>query len=71
MADPPPTYQDVARTLALPIGSIGPTRQRCLAQLRTMLARTPGFTAGSGRPAAGEGTAPAGYWAPATIRSTG
>jgi RNA polymerase sigma factor (sigma-70 family) len=40
IADPPPSYQDVAYTLRLPVGSIGPTRQRCLAQLRQMLGRT-------------------------------
>lgn len=40
IADPPPSYQDVAYALSVPIGSIGPTRQRCLALLRTMLDRT-------------------------------
>jgi RNA polymerase sigma factor (sigma-70 family) len=40
IADPPPSYQDVAATLQLPMGSIGPTRQRCLALLRKMLGRT-------------------------------
>jgi RNA polymerase sigma factor (sigma-70 family) len=38
MADPPPSYADVAAALDLPVGSIGPTRQRCLATLRRMLA---------------------------------
>lgn len=37
MADPPPSYQDVAETLTMPVGSIGPTRARCLERLRTML----------------------------------
>lgn len=36
-ADPPPSYEDVSQTLDMPIGSIGPTRQRCLDRLRTEL----------------------------------
>jgi RNA polymerase sigma factor (sigma-70 family) len=36
VADPPPAYADVAEALDMPIGSIGPTRQRCLTQLRTL-----------------------------------
>jgi RNA polymerase sigma factor (sigma-70 family) len=34
MADPPPAYADVADVLEMPVGSIGPTRARCLGQLR-------------------------------------
>lgn len=34
--DPPPAYSDVAAALDMPIGSIGPTRARCLAKLRTL-----------------------------------
>jgi RNA polymerase sigma factor (sigma-70 family) len=34
MADPAPSYEDVAAALDMPIGSIGPTRARCLEQLR-------------------------------------
>jgi len=34
MADPPATYLEVAAGLGIPIGSIGPTRQRCLRTLR-------------------------------------
>jgi RNA polymerase sigma factor (sigma-70 family) len=34
-ADPPPAYEELASELAMPIGSIGPTRQRCLAKLRS------------------------------------
>lgn len=34
MADPPVPYQQVAAGLGIPIGSIGPTRQRCLRVLR-------------------------------------
>jgi len=37
MASPPPAYTDVARTLSMPIGSIGPARKRCLAQLRRIV----------------------------------
>ncbi len=36
--DPPTTYKRVSELLAIPIGSIGPNRQRCLSQLRTTLA---------------------------------
>ena len=32
------SYADVARELGMPIGSIGPTRARCLERLRTVLA---------------------------------
>ncbi|WP_329051409.1 sigma-70 family RNA polymerase sigma factor [Amycolatopsis sp. NBC_01488] len=34
MATPPPSYAEVADALDMPVGSIGPTRQRCLARLR-------------------------------------
>jgi RNA polymerase sigma factor (sigma-70 family) len=34
IADPPPSYADVAVMLGMRVGSIGPTRQRCLAKLR-------------------------------------
>lgn len=37
-ADPPPTYAEAAAALDIPIGSIGPTRQRCLGVLRKVLA---------------------------------
>jgi DNA-directed RNA polymerase specialized sigma24 family protein len=42
MADPPPSYAEVAEALALPMGSIGPTRQRCLRRLRATFAPTAG-----------------------------
>jgi RNA polymerase sigma factor (sigma-70 family) len=32
--DPPPSYAEVSSALGMPVGSIGPTRARCLAQLR-------------------------------------
>jgi RNA polymerase sigma factor (sigma-70 family) len=44
VADPPPSYEDVGAALDMPIGSIGPTRQRCLERLRG-LAETAGVTA--------------------------
>jgi RNA polymerase sigma factor (sigma-70 family) len=37
MADPPVPYTEISDRLGLPIGSIGPTRGRCLAQLRVLL----------------------------------
>ena len=37
MADPPASYAEISDQLNLPIGSIGPTRGRCLAQLRVLL----------------------------------
>jgi RNA polymerase sigma factor (sigma-70 family) len=36
MADPPPSYQEAAAALDIPIGSIGPTRRRCLERLRRL-----------------------------------
>ena len=38
MADPRPTYEEIAAALDIPIGSIGPTRQRALGRLRRELA---------------------------------
>jgi RNA polymerase sigma factor (sigma-70 family) len=38
MADPPAPYAEISERLAIPIGSIGPIRGRCLNKLRTMLA---------------------------------
>lgn len=37
MSSPPPSYDAVSAALQMPIGSIGPTRKRCLARLRTLL----------------------------------
>lgn len=34
VADPPVSYEAISQTLGIPIGSIGPTRARCLASLR-------------------------------------
>jgi RNA polymerase sigma factor (sigma-70 family) len=38
---PRPDYQALAAELGMPTGSIGPTRGRCLAKLRALLARQP------------------------------
>jgi RNA polymerase sigma factor (sigma-70 family) len=40
-----PDYAAVAKALGMPIGSIGPTRGRCLAKLREMLQADPGWSA--------------------------
>ena len=37
MADPPVPYAEISDQLGLPVGSIGPTRGRCLARLRALL----------------------------------
>jgi RNA polymerase sigma factor (sigma-70 family) len=34
VADPAPSYEEVSAAIGMPIGSIGPTRARCLAHLR-------------------------------------
>lgn len=39
MADPAPTYEEVSAGLDMPVGSIGPTRARCLEQLRRSAAQ--------------------------------
>jgi RNA polymerase sigma factor (sigma-70 family) len=33
-SDPPPSYEEVGAALGMPVGSIGPTRARCLDKLR-------------------------------------
>jgi RNA polymerase sigma factor (sigma-70 family) len=40
MADPPVPYSEISDQLGLPIGSIGPTRGRCLERLRLVLQAT-------------------------------
>ena len=40
IADPPPSYAEVSAALDMPVGSIGPTRQRCLGTLRRRLGST-------------------------------
>jgi RNA polymerase sigma factor (sigma-70 family) len=37
MSDPPVPYAEISDRLDLPIGSIGPTRRRCLARLQVLL----------------------------------
>lgn len=37
MADPPASYTEISDQMGLPIGSIGPTRGRCMARLRVLL----------------------------------
>jgi RNA polymerase sigma factor (sigma-70 family) len=41
ISDPPPAYTEISKKLGMPVGSIGPTRARCLEQLR----RSPHLTA--------------------------
>jgi RNA polymerase sigma factor (sigma-70 family) len=48
MAAPAPAYTEVAAALDMPIGSIGPTRQRCLARLRELVAADAVLGAGEG-----------------------
>lgn len=42
-----PNYSDIAASLGIPTGSIGPTRARCLAKLASLLNQAPGY---DGRP---------------------
>jgi len=44
MASPPPSYAEIAAGLGVPLGSIGPTRARCLQRLREEVA---GITGGA------------------------
>jgi DNA-directed RNA polymerase specialized sigma24 family protein len=37
MADPPVSYAEISDQLGVPVGSIGPTRGRCLDRLRVLL----------------------------------
>jgi RNA polymerase sigma factor (sigma-70 family) len=48
MATPPPSYDTVSEALGMPIGSIGPTRARCLTHLRRHLAELGITQAGGG-----------------------
>ncbi|HWB71197.1 MAG TPA: sigma-70 family RNA polymerase sigma factor [Egibacteraceae bacterium] len=47
MADPAPSYAEVGAALDMPVGSIGPTRRRCLELMRRELAQV-GISAGTG-----------------------
>ncbi|MCP3856713.1 MAG: sigma-70 family RNA polymerase sigma factor [Actinomycetia bacterium] len=37
MSDPEPTYEEISSSLDMPIGSIGPTRRRCLTRLKAII----------------------------------
>jgi hypothetical protein len=37
LEDPPPRYEQICERLRIPIGSIGPTRARCLRKLQELL----------------------------------
>jgi hypothetical protein len=41
MATPPPSYNEISEALGMPVGSIGPTRARCLDCLRKIMAGEP------------------------------
>jgi RNA polymerase sigma factor (sigma-70 family) len=43
ISDPPPSYAEVAAMLDMKVGSIGPTRQRCLGRLRQLVEHNPGL----------------------------
>jgi RNA polymerase sigma factor (sigma-70 family) len=45
---PPLSYAEIAAALEIPIGSIGPTRQRCLARLREHLTGSESHGSGEG-----------------------
>lgn len=54
MDDPPAAYDEISRTLGIPVGSIGPTRARALRQLRETRALR-AYTAPTGPTATPEG----------------
>lgn len=41
LADPPPSYAELSDVFDMPVGSIGPTRARCLDRLRDRIAPSP------------------------------
>lgn len=45
----PPSYEEISRRTGMPIGSIGPTRARALAKLRTLIEASQPTHAGVGR----------------------
>jgi len=59
MSDPPCAYADISATLGIPVGSIGPTRARCLNRLR----RSPHLTAVLGEPERSMEVKGTGRWA--------
>jgi RNA polymerase sigma factor (sigma-70 family) len=42
-----PSYETIGAALGMPIGAIGPTRQRCLEKLRVLTGRDPAFQGGA------------------------
>lgn len=46
MADPPPAYDEASELLGRPVGSLGPTRKRCLDKMRTLLDDDPAAEGG-------------------------
>jgi RNA polymerase sigma factor (sigma-70 family) len=46
-ADPPIAYLDISAALEIPVGSIGPTRSRCLGRLKSLLS----YAKAAGEPA--------------------
>ena len=44
LADPPVPYDEASEALGRPIGSLGPSRRRCLDKMRTLLEPEPGGT---------------------------
>jgi RNA polymerase sigma factor (sigma-70 family) len=48
LVDPAPSYEEISAALGVPIGSIGPTRGRCLDKLRGIV-ETAGITSVPGR----------------------
>jgi RNA polymerase sigma factor (sigma-70 family) len=41
MRDPPVSYKEIAEELEMPVGSIGPTRRRCISRIRAALESAP------------------------------
>jgi RNA polymerase sigma factor (sigma-70 family) len=60
-ADPPATYQQLSEEMGMPVGSIGPTRSRCLQKLERLLRRSANLavsTAAAPKPSPTAGTCP-------------
>lgn len=55
-ADPPLSYREIAAATGIRIGSIGPSRARCLARLRERVSASNGNPRNGNRPANDEGT---------------
>ena len=51
LEEPPASYEEICRREGLPLGSIGPTRGRCLEKLRKALADLPEFAPAKDLPA--------------------